>query len=60
MGNTIFIKGKKICAKPMRPRIEATESVYPPGTPKGCRNFAGVVTFLKLFCPDLHTLKTYL
>ena len=45
MGNVIFIKDKKVCAKPLRSRIEAIQKLKPPTTPKGCRSFAGTVNF---------------
>ena len=28
----------------------------PPTTPKGCRSFAGMVTFLSMFCPELQKM----
>ena len=37
-------------------RLEAIQKLQPPGTPKGCRSFAGVVNFLSMFCPELQTL----
>ena len=36
----------------MRNRLEAIQKLQPPGTPKGCRSFAGVVNFLSMFCPE--------
>ena len=56
MGNVIFIKGRKVCVKPLRSRIEAIQKLNPPTTPKGCRSFAGMVNFLSMFCPDLQKL----
>ena len=56
MDNTIFIKGKKICVRPMRMRTEVIQRLNPPTTPKGCRSFAGVVNFLSMFCPELQKL----
>ena len=53
IGNTIFIKGKTVCIKPMRMRIEAIKRLMPPTTPKGCRSLAGVVNFLTFFCSGL-------
>ena len=38
MGNTIFIKDRKVCAKPLRSRIEAIQKLNPPTTPKGCQS----------------------
>ena len=56
MGNTIFIKDRKVCVKPLRNRIEAILKLEPPKMPKGCRSFAGMVNFLSMFCPELQKL----
>ena len=56
MGNEIFMENKKVCMKPLRSRLEAIQKLQPPKTPKGCRNFAGVVNFLNMFCPELQKL----
>ena len=53
MGNTIFIKDKKVCVKPLNSRIESIFKLEPPKMPKGCRSFAGMVNFLSMFCPEL-------
>ena len=45
MGNTIFIKDRRICVKPYRSRLEAIQKLKPPTTVKGCRHFAGMVNF---------------
>ena len=56
MGNTIFIKEKRVCVKPLRSRLEAIQELKPPTTQKGCRSFAGVVNFVSIFCPELQKL----
>ena len=56
MGNTIFIKDRKVCVKPLRSRIEAILKLEPPKTQKGCRSFVGMVNFLSMFCPELQKL----
>ena len=56
MDNTTFIKGKKVCVKHTRTRIEAIQRFEPPTTLKGCRSFAGVISFLNLFYPELQKL----
>ena len=56
MGNTIFIKDRKVCIKPLRNRMEAILKLEPPKMPKGCRSFAGMVNFLSMFCPELQKL----
>ena len=56
MGNTIFIKERRVCVKPLRSRLEAIQNLKPPTTQKGCRSFAGVVNFVSIFCPELQKL----
>ena len=56
MGNTIFIKDRKVCVKPLRSRLEAIQKSRPPTMPKGCQSFAGMVNFLSMFCPELQKL----
>ena len=56
MGNTIFIKDRRVCIKLLRSKLGAIKKLQPPTTAKGCRNFAGMVNFLSLFCPELQKL----
>ena len=56
MGNTIFIKDRRVCVKPLRSRIEAILKLEPPKMPKGCRSFMGMVNFLSMFCLELQKL----
>ena len=56
MGNTIFIKERRMCVKPLRNRLEAIQNLKPPTIQKGCRSFARVVNFVNIFCPELHKL----
>ena len=56
MGNEIFIQNKKVCAQPLRNRLEAIQRLQPPTTAKGCRSFVGMVNFLSMFCPELQKL----
>ena len=56
MGNTIFIRNKRVCIRPLRSRIEEIQKLEPPTTIKGCRSFAVMVNFVSLFCPELQTL----
>ena len=56
MGNTIFIKDRRVCVKPLRSRLEEIQKLQPPTTVKGCRSFAGMVNFLSMFCPELQKL----
>ena len=53
MGNTIFIRDRKVCVKPLRSRIEAFQKLHPPTTIKVCRNFMGMVNFVSIFCLEL-------
>ena len=52
MGNTIFIKERRVCVKPLRSRLEAIQKLKPPTTVKGCRSFARMVNFMSIFCPE--------
>ena len=56
MGNTIFIKDKRVCVKPLRSRLEAIQRIKPHTTPKGCRSFARMVNFVSIFSPELQKL----
>ena len=56
MGNTIFIKNKRVCIRPLRSQIKAIQKLKPPTTIKGCRSFAGMVNFFTIFCPKLQKL----
>ena len=56
VGNTIFIKDMRVCAKPLRNRLETIQELQPPTTAKGHRSFAGMVNFLSMFCPELQKI----
>ena len=56
MGNTIFIRDKRVCVRPLRNRIEVIQKLEPPTTIKGCRSFLGMVNFVSIFCPELKKL----
>ena len=56
MGNEIFIQNKRVCIKPQRSRLKAIQKLQPLTTMNGCRNFAGMVNFLSVFCPELQKL----
>ena len=56
MGNTIFIRNKRVCIRPLRNQIEAIQKIKPPMTIKGCRSFAGMVNFVSIFSPELQKL----
>ena len=56
MGNSIFIKEKRVCVRPLRSRLEVIQKLKPPMNQKGCRSFAGVVNFVSIFCPELQKL----
>ena len=38
MGNTILIKDKRACVKPLRSRLKAIQNLKPPTTVKGCKS----------------------
>ena len=56
MGNTIIIRKRGVCVKPLRSRLEAIQKLQPPTTVKGCRNFVGMINFLCMFCPEVQKL----
>ena len=56
MGNTIFIRNKRVCIRPLRSQIEAIQQLKPLTTIKGCRSFVGMVNFVSIFCPELQRL----
>ena len=56
MGNTIFIRNKRVCVRPLRSRIEAIQKLKPPTTIKGCQSFAGMGNFVSLFYRELQKL----
>ena len=53
IGNTIFIRNKRVCVKPLRGRIETIQKLKPPTTIKECRSFAGMVNFVSIFYSEL-------
>ena len=56
MGNTLFIREKRVCVKPLSSRLEAIQKLKPPTNQKGCRGFAGIVNFVSIFCLELQKL----
>ena len=56
MGNTIFIKDRRVCVKPLYSRLEAIQKIKPPTTAKQCKSFAGMVNFVSIFCLELQKL----
>ena len=54
--NTIFIRDKRVCVKPLRSRIEAIQKLKLPTMIKGCRCFVGMVNFVSIFCLELQKL----
>ena len=56
MGNTIFIRNKRVCVRPLRSQIEAIQKLEPPTMIKGCQSFTGMVNFVSLFCLELQKL----
>ena len=56
IGNTIFIRNKRICIRPLRNWIEAIQKLKPPTTIKGCRSFTGMVNFVSIFCKERQKL----
>ena len=56
MGNTRFIKDRKVCVRPLRSRIEAILKLEATKMPKGCRSFMSMLNFLSMFCLELQKL----
>ena len=56
MGNTILLKDRRVCVKPLRSRLEAIQKLQPPTAANGCRSFAGMVNSISMFCPELQKL----
>ena len=56
MGNTIFIKERRVCIKPLFSRLEVIQKIKAPTTAKQCKSFVGMVNFVSIFCPDLQKL----
>ena len=56
MGNTIFIKDRRVCVKPLHNQLEAKQKIKPPTTAKQCKSFAGMVNFVSIFCSELQKL----
>ena len=47
MGNTIFIKDRRVCGKPLRSRLEAIQKLKPPTTIKGCRILIKLIQWIQ-------------
>ena len=56
MGNTIFIKERRVCVKPLHSCLEAIQKLRPPTMVKQCKSFVGMVNFVSIFCLDLQKL----
>ena len=56
MGNTLFIKDRRVCVKPLHSQLEAIQKIKPPTTAKQCKGFAGMVNFVSIFYPELQKL----
>ena len=56
MRNTIFIKERRVCVKPLHSRLEVIQKVKIPTTVKQCKSFVGMVNFVSIFCPELQRL----
>ena len=52
-GNTIFIKERRVCVKPLHSQLEVIQKIKAPTTAKQCKSFVGMVYFVSIFCPYL-------
>ena len=61
MGNTIFIKDKRVCVKPLCSQLEAIQKIKPPTMAKPCKSFAGMFNFVSIFFSRIaEIIKTYI
>ena len=44
MGNTIFIKDRRVCVKPLCSQLKAIQKIKHPTMAKQCKNFAGILS----------------
>ena len=56
MWNTIFIKDRTVCVKPLHSQLQAIQKIKPPTMAKEYKSFAGMVNFVIIFCPELQKL----
>ena len=53
MGNTAFVRDRRVCVKTIKKQIRSYTKIKPPTIFQGCRSFAAMVNFLSMFCPGL-------
>ena len=56
MGNTIFIRDRRVCITSLRNRLEALQKLQLPTRVKGYKGFVGMVNILSMYCPELQKL----
>ena len=56
MGNTIFIRNKRVCIRPLRSQIKAIQKLELPTTIKDCQSFVSMVNFVSIFGLELQKL----
>ena len=56
IGNTIFMKDRRVCVKPLCSWLEAIQKIKHPTMAKQYKSFAGMVNFVSIFCPELQKL----
>ena len=49
MGNTIFVKERRVCVKPLPNRLEVIQKMKAPHAAKQCKSFAGMVNLSAYF-----------
>ena len=61
MGHQLLIEDKTPKITPMKSRVEAILKLNAPKTPKGCKQFCGMVNYLSIFLPKLqeHLIPIY-
>ena len=56
MGNDLVIRGKSITITPLKRYTEVIQKMPTPCTPKDCKSFCGLVSYLSLFCNSLQKI----
>ena len=57
MGNTIFVKERRVCIKPLHSRLEAIQRVKAPTTAKQCKSFAEMCGLTIIIASFAHLLR---
>ena len=53
MGQTLWIKENIPCITSLRSRVDATQRIEPPKTPKECKKFCGHIDYLSMYLKNI-------